>query len=112
MKLPQADYAFVDQIKIVDYLLSATHADGHAKARFFTELGFHPDLWRQFADAAVGTSNEISTSVESMHGIRYVLDEILDTPSTRSPRIRTVWILEPTNAGPRLATAYPLEMKA
>jgi hypothetical protein len=109
--LPLAEYAFVDQRKIVDYLLSVTHPDGQAKARFFVSFGFQPNQWKQLADAlrSVGTSNPVSASVESSHGTRYVVDGLLATPINRSPRVRTVWILEAGGAGPRLVTAYPLE---
>jgi hypothetical protein len=111
MKLPQAEYAFVDERKIVDYLLSTAHPDGQTKARFFIGLGFDPMDWQQLAEAlrAVGTSNDVSASVQSAHGIRYVVDGVLNTPSKRSQRVRTVWILEASSAGPRLITAYPLE---
>jgi hypothetical protein len=65
--LPLAEYAYVDQSKIVDYLLSVTHPDGQAKARFFVSFGFHVNQWKQLADAlcSVGTSNPVSASVES-----------------------------------------------
>ncbi len=111
MILPLAEYAFVDQSKIVDYLLSMTHPDGQAKARFFVGFGFHPNQWKQPADALrlVGTSNPVSASVESSQGTRYVVDGLLATPIDRSPRVRTVWILEASSVGLRLVTAYPLE---
>jgi hypothetical protein len=65
----------------------------------------------ELADALrmVGTSNPVSASVQSPHGIRYVVDGLLPTPINRSPRVRTVWIVEAGSAGPRLITAYPLE---
>lgn len=109
--LPLAEYAFVDQTKIVDYLLSLPHPDGQSKARFFIGFGFHPNQWEQLADAlrSIGTSNPVCASVESSHGIRYVVDGLLATPINRSPRVRTVWILEANSVGPRLVTAYPLE---
>ncbi len=58
---------------------------------------------------SVGTSNPVFASVESSHGTRYVVDGLLTTPVNRSPRVRTVWILEAGSAAPRLVTAYPLE---
>jgi hypothetical protein len=111
MSLPLAENAFVDQGKVEEYLLSVTHPDGQSKARFFIGLGFQPNQWRQLADAlrAVGTSNPVFASVESPYGTRYVVDGPLATPVNRSPRVRTVWILEADSAGPRLVTAYPLE---
>jgi len=38
--LPLAEHAFVDQSKIVDYLLSITHPDGQQKLGSFSASGF------------------------------------------------------------------------
>ena len=38
MRLPHADRAFIDLTKITGYLLSATHRDGHSKARALTAV--------------------------------------------------------------------------
>ncbi len=97
MKLPLGENAFVEQ----------------AKARFFIGLGFRPTQWNLLAEAlcAVGTTNDVSSSVKSTHGTRYVVDGLLETSGGRSPKVRTVWILEPDGVGPRLVTAYPVEMR-
>ncbi len=32
---------------------------------------------------------------------------LLQTPDARTPKVRTVWIVEPGSRGPRLITAHP-----
>jgi hypothetical protein len=41
MRIPGAERAVLDDAKVRDYLLSAEHRVGSAKARFFAQLG-HP----------------------------------------------------------------------
>lgn len=109
MMLPKGDGAYVDRTKIIDYLLSLSHPDGRSKAEFFTRFGFKVEQWQVLAEALrmVGISNPVAATVESSFGTRYTVDGSLQTPDGRSPRVRTVWILEPGTPGPRLITAYP-----
>lgn len=108
--LPNAHEARVDREKIVQYLLSSVHPDGRSKAVFFERFGFRVEEWKTLAEALreIGVSNPVTREVESAHGRRYTVDGPLRTPGGRSPRLRTVWIVEP-GAAPRLVTAYPLE---
>jgi len=41
------------------------------------------------------------------HGVKYIIEGLLEAPSGASPRIRTVWILETGETNPRFVTAYP-----
>jgi len=111
MRLPNADRLQVDREKITDYLLCASHPDGQAKAEFFTRFGFRPEQWEVFAEALRkhGGSYSIVKKVESPYGTRYAVDGPLASPDGRNPRVRSVWMHEP-GAGPRLITAYPLEV--
>ena len=110
MNLPNSDRAHVDRYKITDYLLSQTHPDGRTKAQFFMRFGFRSDTWQELAQALqkVGTSNPVVAVAESLHGARYTVDGAIQTPDGRTPRVRTVWIVEPGGSGPRLITAYPI----
>lgn len=110
MTLPDSERAHVDQHKITDYLLSPTHPDGRTKAQFFMRFGFRPEAWQQLADALqeVGVSNPVIAVAESPHGARYTVDGLFQAPDGRTPRVRTVWIVEPGSSGPRLITAYPI----
>ena len=51
MKLPHASKARVERTKVVEYLLSSSHPDGSAKARFFIRFGFSSEKWKIFAQA-------------------------------------------------------------
>lgn len=51
MRLPNAEHLPVDREKIVDYLLSASHPDGQAKAEFFRRFGFRQDQWGMLAES-------------------------------------------------------------
>lgn len=51
MRLPGVERAKISEIKIVKYLLSATHRAGKSKASFFMEFGFDPQRWEELARA-------------------------------------------------------------
>lgn len=109
MLLPNREHARVDRAKITDYLLSTSHPDGYGKAVFFMRLGFRLAEWEVLAGALreLGTSNPVSTEVESRFGTRYTVDGPLAAPDGRTPLVRTVWIVD-SGGPPRLVTAYPL----
>lgn len=108
MLLPDAENARIDRAKITDYLLNLVHPDGRGKAIFFMRFGFRIEDWEMLAAALkeVGMSNPITSVMESPYGTRYTVDGPLRSPDGRSPRVRTVWIVEAENP-PRLITAYP-----
>jgi hypothetical protein len=109
MNLPNADEAYVDRAKIVEYLLSATHPDGRVKARFFSRFGFKAAEWEILAEALrlLGTTNPVVAILESPYGTRYTVDGLMGCPDGRSPSVRTVWIVEHFDPRPRLITAHP-----
>ncbi len=109
MKLPSVQLVRVPERKIVDYLLSPTHWEGHSKAVFFTRLGFSRDEWKTLADALVrhAVENEVTQSEETPFGTRYVIEGIISTPSGRSISLRSVWFVEAEGTAPRFVTAYP-----
>jgi hypothetical protein len=111
MKLPYATQARVERKKIIEYLLSSSHPDGSAKARFFARFGFSEGEWRTLARALRQHArvHGVSGSIESKYGRRYSVDGSLETPDRRNPRIRTVWVLTKRSKSPRLVTAYPIE---
>ena len=111
MKLPNAEHAYVDRAKILDYLLNSSHPDGAGKAQFFLALGFRPQDWTCLAEAlrAVAVFDDVCMSLESPYGCKYVIDGCVETPNGGSARVRTVWICEADESRPRLVTAYPCE---
>lgn len=106
--LPWAERAQIERVKVVEYLLDATRSRG--KAAFFRGFGFTVEGWEVFAGALRrhGATYSVSSAVESAWGIRYSVDGPLETPSGRSPLVRTVWLLQKGADVPRLITAYPI----
>lgn len=111
MKLPNAALAIVEREKIAEYLLNAAHPDNGGKAAFFLSLGFDRNDWRALAEALrkLALDADVTSRVESRHGKKYVVDGRMETPSKRSPLVRTVWIIDLGLETPRLVTAYPHE---
>jgi len=107
-ELPYRDRLRVDQAKIVDYLLSVTNSRG--KATFFLDLGFRTENRTLMADSLIkhAQTHPVSVMVASQWGARYSVDGILESPSGRRARVRTVWIIETGTEQPRLVTAHPV----
>ena len=109
MKLPNADKALVQREKIADYLLNPAHPDNNGKAEFFESFGFRLDDWGTLAKALrqAALGGEVIQHLETSHGVKYVLHAAMETPSGKSPLVRTVWIVDRGRSFPRLVTAYP-----
>ena len=111
MKLRNAHLAVVDRSKVLDYLLNEAHPDNGGKARFFALLGFSREDPKRLMDALrdVAQHGEVVSSVESVHGEKYVVDGWFPAHTQESRRwsIRTVWIIDHGEDAPRLVTAYP-----
>jgi hypothetical protein len=110
MKLPHAKEAVVPQNKIESYLLNPSHPIGGSKAGFFLRFGFRREQWNLLADALRqhALENPVASSVSDVDGTTYLVEGSLQTPSGRSPRLRSVWLVETGKLAPRFITAYPL----
>ena len=108
-RLPHLDRAVVPEAKVVNYLLSARHSGGRAKARFLESFGFRAQDWRALRDAVLAhaTANDITASHETRFGTRYEIDGPLPTPDGRAPIVRVVWFVELQENVPRLVTLVP-----
>jgi hypothetical protein len=111
MKVPNLHLATVEREKITDYLLNEAHPDNGGKALFFIVLGFSPQDWLMLVNAFLKLAKEtdVAITMESSHGIKYIVDGRLSTPSGKKPMVRTVWIVDNGSENPRLVTAYPCE---
>jgi hypothetical protein len=80
-RLPHLDRAVVPEAKIVNYLLSARHSGGRAKARFLESFGFRAQDCRALRDAVIAhaTANDITTSQRTRFGTKYEIDGPLPT---------------------------------
>ena len=108
MNLPNADQAQVDRKKIAEYLLCISHPDSSNKAAFFSQFGFTLENWKILAESLPkhGATHNVTKVVESEYGTRYSVDGLLETPDSRNPYVRTVWIIETQSTTPRLITAH------
>ena len=110
MLLPDADAAVVDAVKMVDYLLNASHPDNGGKAAFFAGWGFTPDEPWLLERAIRGMIAvvEVAQTTASPYGVKHVVDGPLASPRGVTPLVRTVWIVDgASGTTPRLVTAYP-----
>ena len=109
--LPGVDCAQVECRKVVDYLLSTTHTDGAAKARFFLARGARADRWEVFAKVLVEHArlNPVVRVRDDPSGRArlFQIDCHVKMPDDSAPCIRTVWELRTGAICPRLVTAYP-----
>ena len=109
MRLPHADDAVVDRVKLVDYLLSTVHPVGRFKARFFNRLGFVAERWTEFETAlrVKHLSQDAEPGRAEPHGQLFTIRAILTGPAGESALVLSVWFLPAGSSQPRLVTAYP-----
>jgi hypothetical protein len=109
MTLPNVENAVVAEAKVVDYLLNPAHLDGASKARFFAALGFSRDEWKVLGDRLrhLAETTAVASTVESVHGIKYIIEGPITGPRGRTANVRTVWIVDAGATVPRFVTAYP-----
>jgi len=107
MKVPNAHAALVEREKLTEYLLNPAHPDNGGKAPFFLSLGFSREDWPVLATALrILAENK---RMESPYGQKYILDGRIESPSGRTPVVRSIWIVDRVSDTPRLVTAYPHE---
>ena len=108
MKLPNADRAFVDVLKLRDYSLSAEHEEGKHKARVFEDaLSLKSDDadWLRQKLLDVAKDEDCRMGRKSDYGQRYVIDFGLSREG-KTARVRSAWIIRMGEDFPRLVTCY------
>jgi len=112
MRLPNSENAFVEDQKILDYLLNEEKSGG--KTAFFVAFGFqlHDVTLLRQALLTHAMSNEVAKALETAHGIKYIIEGVFQTPDGRLPKLRSVWIIDKGKTDPRFVTAYPLESES
>ena len=110
MKLPNNKDTNVSFEKLLNYLLSETHSVGKAKARFFRSLGYNDlnaNLLKQSL-ITIAQTEDIKETITSPHGVKYIIEGVLQTPRGDLINIRTIWIIDKGSEQPRFVTAYPI----
>jgi hypothetical protein len=108
MKIPGAEYAFVDEQKLLDYCLNAAHPRGRHKARvFLSALGFAessaPIVRAALLEAA--RDRDAVPGEADEHGQRFTIDFPMTGPRG-SAMIRSIWIIRSAEDFPRLVSCY------
>jgi len=108
VRLPFAEQAVVAEAKLVDYLLSLDHPDGHGKARFFLSAGFRREAPQELREALleVARAGDLVGKTHG-YGTKFECDSLLRAPNGWV-HVMTVWQLDGDLPPPRLVTAYPL----
>lgn len=109
MLLPNSDRAVVEDAKVRDYVLSASHPVGRFKSVFFTALGFSPDHWQVLRDALleVARTGDATPGQTSPFGLKFEIRASLRGPSGREAAVLTVWMISIGENFPHLVTAFP-----
>ena len=109
MKLPNWENAYIPPPKLGGYLLSETHAVGRPKARFWRAIGFDETSVETLERGllTIAYSEDVKEVVSSPHGVKYIIEGTLQTPTGRTVQVRTVWIIETSQNRPRFVTADP-----
>src|SRR5689334_3791841 len=96
MRLPNADLAVVDRVKITEYLLNPEHPDNGGKAGFFFALEFLRDDWDRLADVLrkLTLTADVTESMETVHGKKYIVDGELENPAGKAASVRSIWIID------------------
>lgn len=110
MQLPNREKAYIPISKLKDYLLSETHSVGKFKAKFLRSVGFNETNTHLLKQGLINIahSQNIKEAVSSPHGIKHIIDGLLQTPACGSIKMRTVWIIDRDQDRPRFVTAYPI----
>jgi hypothetical protein len=108
-KISGANMAWVEEKKIIEYLLNESHADGRSKAQFFGKHGFSSADWKTLRVALVthAQTNEVVKNADGEFGKRITVDCSFPTPDGVNPCIRTIWEIRDQGSAPRLITAHP-----
>lgn len=110
-KLPNVEMAWVDEGKLLAYLLSPIHESGRHKARFLFRFGFLPEEWQTLRDSLLIHARTHDAQAEGMTDFGAVFRVVgpLASPDGRNPMGRVVSMVRNDENFPRLVTLVPLE---
>ena len=109
MRIPNADRAIIDPMKLHGYLLSRSHPIGRFKAAFLRALGYSSEEWRQLETDLRNQhlSQDVTLEEHTPHGEKYSIRAPLVGPSGSSAGVVSVWVVRTGEEVPRFVTAYP-----
>jgi hypothetical protein len=109
LRIPNADHAIIDPVKLHGYVLSPSHPIGRLKAAFFRALGYSPAEWRQLETDLRNQHlpQDVTLEEQTLYGQKYSIRHTLVGPSGDSAEVVSVWFIRTGEEIPRFVTAYP-----
>ncbi len=91
-------------------MLSPIHPVGRFKAKYFNSIGFDESNADQLKKSLleIAYSNEIKEEITSSHGVKYIVEGSVETPTGKVAKLQTIWIIDLGQNRPRFVTAYPV----
>ncbi len=111
MKIPNADRAVVDIVKLRDYCLNKRHPRGKHKAWLFESLLGLTDVDAKELQDTLLEIVQTHNAVEGRHdqyGKRYIIDFTM-IKTIRQTTVRSSWIMRSNEDFPRLTSCYVLK---
>jgi hypothetical protein len=108
VRLPNADQAIIERVKLEGYLLAEAHPVGRFKARCFASLGFTAHTWRDL-EAALRSqhlSEPATPGPVEVFGQSFTIRAILKGPGGEA-LVTSVRFVRTGEAVARFVTAYP-----
>lgn len=83
---------------------------GKSKAKLFRSVGYNELNVSLLKEGllAIARTEEILDTQSSEHGVKYVVEGLLQTPAGGTLKICTIWIIDKGQDRPRFVTAYPV----
>jgi hypothetical protein len=109
VRIPGAERAVVDIVKLSGYSLNPLHPKGRHKARVFaSRLGLtarDAERLRNILLQKIRESEDAIESEEDSYGRRFLLDFEMEAPKGTAP-IRSGWVIREGEDFPRLTTCF------
>ena|SRR3972149_3549119 len=108
-KLPNYGKAFIDPVKIRDYILSSLHPVGRFKAALFKMMGYTPEDWELFAEdiRKYHLPLDAEPIEKTKYGQKYIITGAITGPNGKIVILRSIWIIMEGEEAPRFITIYP-----
>jgi hypothetical protein len=101
--------AFIDPIKIRDYILSPSHPVGRFKAGLLMKIGYSQDNWQELLDdiKRYHLLLDAEDAGRTEHGEKYTITGEIKGPNGKTLIFTSVWIVLSKEDFPRFVTIYP-----
>ncbi|MCL5977352.1 MAG: hypothetical protein M1147_04375 [Nitrospirae bacterium] len=112
MKLPNSKNAYISSSKLLDIMTALRSGNGCPWDKEQTAESLKPFLVEETYEVLEaldeGDPKKIKEVITSPHGVKYLIEGSIQTPTGTYIKLRTIWIIDSGQDYPRFVTAYPL----